>query len=384
MKQILFILVTLALMGCKRNNQTKQLAQSEISQMKPLVEKPTIQVALLLDTSNSMDGLIDQAKAQLWSMVNELSQAKFKDLKPSLKIAIYEYGNDQLDVKNGYIRQVMPFNSDLDDISNNLFSLTTNGGNEFCGQVISTSTRELGWGKKNNDLNLIFIAGNEPFTQGPIPFQQASLNAKEKKITINTIYCGDYQEGINSYWEEGANLTHGTYMAINQNNETHYASTPFDDDILKLNEKLNETYITYGQKGQEKKLMQHEQDDKAASIGKTNAVTRSISKSSYLYDNSTWDLVDAIKNQTIDFQNLNKDDLPKELKTKSKTEIETYLNKKAEERAQINKEIQSINQKRMEYLKSHQKENTTELQSAMINSIKKQAALKNYEWENNQ
>jgi hypothetical protein len=29
-------------------------------------EKPEIKVALLLDTSNSMDGLIDQAKAQLW------------------------------------------------------------------------------------------------------------------------------------------------------------------------------------------------------------------------------------------------------------------------------------------------------------------------------
>ena len=35
--------------------------------------KQTIKVALLLDTSNSMDGLINQAKAQLWEIVNELS-----------------------------------------------------------------------------------------------------------------------------------------------------------------------------------------------------------------------------------------------------------------------------------------------------------------------
>ncbi|RPI65426.1 MAG: hypothetical protein EHM44_00590, partial [Ignavibacteriales bacterium] len=33
----------------------------------------SIQLALLLDTSNSMDGLIDQAKSQLWKIVNELA-----------------------------------------------------------------------------------------------------------------------------------------------------------------------------------------------------------------------------------------------------------------------------------------------------------------------
>jgi uncharacterized protein with von Willebrand factor type A (vWA) domain len=35
-----------------------------------------IQVALLLDTSGSMDGLLEQAKSQLWKMVNELATSK--------------------------------------------------------------------------------------------------------------------------------------------------------------------------------------------------------------------------------------------------------------------------------------------------------------------
>ena len=35
-----------------------------------VLPKKHIKVALLLDTSNSMDGLIDQAKAQLWDIVN--------------------------------------------------------------------------------------------------------------------------------------------------------------------------------------------------------------------------------------------------------------------------------------------------------------------------
>lgn len=35
-----------------------------------------MQMAILLDTSNSMDGLIEQAKSQLWKIVNELALGK--------------------------------------------------------------------------------------------------------------------------------------------------------------------------------------------------------------------------------------------------------------------------------------------------------------------
>src|SRR5215212_10817886 len=67
----------------------------------------TIMIALLLDTSNSMDGLIDQAKSQLWKIVNEVAAAKSTDGKqPKIKIALYEYGNDGLPSSEGYIRQV--------------------------------------------------------------------------------------------------------------------------------------------------------------------------------------------------------------------------------------------------------------------------------------
>ena len=45
----------------------------------PATKDQSIMLALLLDTSNSMDGLIDQAKSQLWKIVNELAAAKCGD-----------------------------------------------------------------------------------------------------------------------------------------------------------------------------------------------------------------------------------------------------------------------------------------------------------------
>ncbi|MEK7483916.1 MAG: hypothetical protein AABZ60_06265, partial [Planctomycetota bacterium] len=40
------------------------------------IQKPLIQMVILLDTSGSMDGLIEQAKTQLWKIVNEFIAAK--------------------------------------------------------------------------------------------------------------------------------------------------------------------------------------------------------------------------------------------------------------------------------------------------------------------
>lgn len=347
---------------------------------KPNSNKQYIKVALLLDTSNSMDGLIDQAKAQLWEIVNELSYAKCDGERPNLQIALYEYGNDRLDSDEGYIRQVIGFSDDLDDISKELFSLTTNGGNEYCGKVIQTSLNQLKWGNNPDDLKLIFIAGNEPFSQGHLSYKLAANNANEKDVTVNTIFCGDYYDGISIDWKEGADLTKGDYMAINHNKATVHIASPYDDAILILNKKLNGTYVMYGSRGREKKELQAEQDDKANDYSKANAVGRTVSKSSHLYKNSSWDLVDAVDNEEVIIEQLKSSELPEELKGKSTKEVKVYLEKKQHEREAINKEIQELNTKRKQYIAEQQKDTKNGLENAMINAIKTQAKKKNYQW----
>ncbi|MCA9311837.1 MAG: VWA domain-containing protein, partial [Phycisphaerales bacterium] len=112
----------------------------------------TVQIALLLDTSNSMDGLIDQAKRELWSIVNELALARYEGERPDLQIALYEYGNNGLSAENGYVRMVQPLTDNLDQISQDLFALVTNGGDEYCGQVIGAAATQLQWSDSPDDL----------------------------------------------------------------------------------------------------------------------------------------------------------------------------------------------------------------------------------------
>ncbi|GAA4276966.1 vWA domain-containing protein [Aquimarina mytili] len=340
-----------------------------------------IQVALLLDTSNSMDGLIDQAKAQLWEIVNELSYAKCGHSTIQLQIALYEYGNDGLSSREGYIRQVLPFSDDLDEISKELFALTTNGGNEYCGKVIQSSINQLDWKKNDDHLKLIFIAGNEPFTQGPVNYKDAATDALEKDITINTIFCGNYRQGIDTMWKHGADITHGEYSAIDHNHETVHIATPYDDVILKLNHQLNDTYIYYGNRGAQKRMQQKEQDKNAESYSAANAVSRTVSKSSGFYKNKSWDLVDAAEDEEFELEEVVAEELPEQLKGKSKGELKQYISEKSNERKEIQQKIQELNKKRVTYLKNNRKKEESNLEAALLNAIKKQGRKKSFSWE---
>lgn len=375
MRIYLLQLMTLLLLGVSiTSTATDPLANKK--------NKQTIKVALLLDTSNSMDGLINQAKAQLWEIVNELSYAKYGIQKPDLEIALYEYGNDHLESSDGFVRQVLAFNSDLDEISEKLFSLTTNGGKEYCGQVISASLKELAWGENNNDLRLIFIAGNEPFTQGKINYKEAITDAKEKDIIINTVFCGNYTQGISEMWKEGANLGGGDYMTINQNKKVIHIITPYDNDIIILNKKLNKTYIYFGNKGAVQYEKQAMQDKNATKFSSSVSVGRAISKSNRFYKNSSWDLIDKSEDEIIDYSEIKRIDLPKDLQKMSDIELKGHVEKLREERLLIKKRVNQLDKKRRTFIAKKQQESTkeNELESVIINAIKKQAIKKNYYW----
>lgn len=325
----------------------------------PLIENPipnvdlaenTIQVAILLDTSSSMDGLIDQAKSRLWNIVNTLTTLKYNGKAPKIEIALYEYGNDGIFDKN-WIRKVTPLTQDLDLISEKLFALRTNGGTEYCGAVIKDATNQLEWNDSAKSMKLVYIAGNEAFNQEGINYKEAISEAKKKDIYINTIFCGNREEGIRTLWQDGATQGNGKYFNIDSNQKVVFIATPYDDKISVCNVKLNATYLGYGSKGYEKKSAQETQDSNAASMSKGNAVERTVAKSkASAYRNESWDLVDKAEKDKEFLGKIKNEELPTELKGKSKTEIAQFVAQKSKERTELQKEIEILAKKRQEYI----------------------------------
>jgi len=341
-----------------------------------------VQLAILLDVSGSMSGLIEQAKSQLWQVVNELAYAERDGFQPQLEIALYAYGTSGAQNGIAYINQLTPFTQDLDLVSEKLFALRTSGSNENCGQVIKLTVDQLAWSESPDDLKIIFIAGNEPFTQGPVPYEIACKGAKNSDIIVNTIYCGMQQEGINSGWLSGATLTGGRYMHIDHNQQTTYINTPYDQQLGELNTRLNGTYIYYGSTGRAACMNQTVQDGNASSYSKSNLASRAASKASKLYKNEKWDLVDAKfnnkKGKSIQLDTVSRAYLPTELQDKTTEELETYVSEKAEERKKIQEELLEINQKREAFIqeeRAKQGQGNT-LDRALIDCIQEQGKLK--------
>ncbi len=347
--------------------------------------KPKIQLAILLDTSSSMNGLIDQTRNQLWQVVNEFSRAEQNGIKPTLEVAVYEYGNSRLSASSGFIRQVSALTGELDQVSEALFSLTTNGGNEYCGYAIKTAVTDLHWSNSEGDIKAIFIAGNEPFTQGPVAFKDAIALAKQKGITINTIHAGNMQQGANSGWKDGALLAGGEYMSIDHNYKIVHFNAPQDKELAKLNDKLNKTYVPYGNKGRKKSLRQKVQDDKSKTISSALLSKRVAAKASSMYDNSSWDLVDALSTGKVELDKLDEEELPEDLRKMTKSKRKGFVQRKTEERLELKKQISKLSLERNKYVAEKKKEaevpGPATINEAVTSAIQKQGALKNYKFK---
>ncbi|CAM3346417.1 VWA domain-containing protein [Corallococcus sp. ZKHCc1 1396] len=340
---------------------------------------PRVQIALLLDTSGSMDGLIDQARRQLWTVVNTFQKARRDGQMARLEIALYEYGKEEIPAKDGYIRQLLPFTTDLDKVSEQLFALRTNGGDEYCGQVIQKATLNLAWSKSKEDLKLIYIAGNEPFNQGPVAYANAVASAKEHGIVVNTIHCGPAAVGARDGWSAAAALAKGQALNIDQNRAVAHVVAPQDAELARLSGELNKTYLGYGAEGRVGKQRQAEQDSNAK-LSPASTASRAASKASHHYDNSSWDLVDGAKKGSVKLEALKDDELPPELKGKSVEERKAVVAQKAKERTDLQNRIQGLQGEREKFLAAKQKEAASEgaetLDTAIIQSVRQQAAAR--------
>ncbi len=337
--------------------------------------KPVIQVALLLDTSGSMSPLIDQAKTELWSIVNKLGQARYKGQTPKIEVALYEYGKSTLERDGGYIKQLAPFTHDLDGLSEILFALQTNGGEEYCAWAIRSALDSLKWKSRPGSLKMIFIAGNEPFTQGPVEVEPTIAEANKKGVLVHPILCSTGDSGDRPSWSSAADLAHTDLKIIDHTRVVSIPKTPYDARLAELSGELNQTYIGYGATGRAKAARQSTQDSNAMALSAPAAAERSVAKAGASYNNANWDVVDRAE-QAGGVGAIADEDLPAEMKNMSKAEREAYVAKKAKERTKVQSEINDLSNKRQEYIAQKQKETgetDATLGSSVINSVRAQA-----------
>ncbi len=352
---------------------------------KPAQDQSTrpVDLVICLDTSGSMSGLIESAKQKLWAVVNELATAK---PHPKLRVALYQYGNDGLNKENGWVQRICELTGDLDAVYGKLFALRTNGGTEYVARVVRAATMELDWSKDKDALRIIFVAGNEPATQDKkYPLKDVCAAAAGKGIIINTIHCGDEATGRRTGWADVARWADGRYAAIDQNHGTVVINTPHDQKLAALSRELNTTYVAFGVRGRAGAALQTEQDNNAATLNPAAEAQRAAAKSSHMYSNAVWDLVDASKEKDFDLAKVEAKDLPEQMRKMSLPEREAYIAKQTKRRAEVQAQIKRLSTLRDEHVKKEmEKKGLSEKSSfdaALRAAIREQAKRNNFTFE---
>lgn len=300
-----------------------------------------IQVALILDASGSMNGLIRQAKSQFWSILNELSYS-YPGVPVQMEVAVYEYGSQRSRASEGYTRQLTPLTVDLDWASDMLYDIRTGGRHEYAGYAISRASRDLRWDRSPHTEKIIFIAGNETMQQGRTDFRRAIQSAHAQGITVHTIYCGDYYDGQRHGWEDAAYYGGGAFIALDQNAYDDRYHYPQDDQLWGLNTRFNATYIPYGRQGRDYCERMRRQDRHAYQYGVRYAADRAMYKAGRGYRNTSWDLVDAVYYGSVNVADIPSTDLPTEMQGMSMQQREAYIRQKGNERDQIRNQMSQL------------------------------------------
>lgn len=313
--------------------------------------KPLVQIALLLDTSGSMEGLIDQARYQLWNVVSDLAKARTEGEPIRLEISVYQYGTELVSKSKNCLRQIVPFTDNIDDVSKGLFSLHVGGGDEYCGAAIDSALNDLAWSESKGVYKAIFIAGNEYFDQGSTTFGQTLPELKSKSIFVNTIYCGTKYDG-QSQWDTAAGIAGGVASLIDHNHHLPNMPTPYDEVMRELNDEMNATFVWYGSGGEKASRNQEKQDKNADRMSDHAFAARMATKAGHLYHHVNHDLVDAMQHRKVNLSKMPEKLMPVALRDKSPSDRADYMDEMIDRRKSVRRKMAEVLSKRQRYLEN--------------------------------
>ena len=318
----------------------------------PNENKPRIEVCFVLDTTGSMGGLIEGAKQKIWSIANEMISAK---PTPELKLGLIGYR----DRGDEYVVKSFQLTDDIDSIYAHLRDFKAEGGGdepESVNEALAEAIEKMPWSQDRKVLKIIFLVGDAPphmdYADGP-KYPELCRIAAKKDLIINTVQCGSIA-ATTPIWKEIAKSSEGSYAAIAQSGGVAVIATPMDDELAKLNKKIGETLIPYGDADLRREVAAKQAF--AESAPATAAADRlSYNAKTKKGVQGRGELLDALASSEVKLESIDKKDLPAEFQKLTKEEIEARIAKTRGERDSLQKEVQELAKKRDAYIQAENK-----------------------------
>ncbi len=346
-----------------------QPQQSVAPLIKPAPPAPgsenTLELVFVLDTTGSMGGLIDGAKQRIWGIVNEVMQTP---AHPGVRVGLVAY-RDQGDE---YVTKVLPLTSDLDQVYTTLMDYRADGGGdtpEDVRRALAEGVAQAGWAKDApHTAQILFLVGDAPphddYQQEPATTTTAAV-AAQRGMIVNTIQCGSIG-GTREVWQAIARQGGGQYFAIAQDGGVQAITTPYDDQLSTLSQKLGGTVVAYGGGGGETGAFyraelgarQAASETKVATAAPKAAQAERALNKALNRDAYAGDLLQSIENNSVKLDAVKDEDLPDDLRKLAPEARKQEVEKRLAARKQLRAEIVALAKKRDDYLLSERKRQT--------------------------
>ena len=345
----------------RKSDTPPPVSQTPVAQEPVAVDPPTpddsdVQIVLILDTSSSMDGLIEQARTQLWEVVGEM-QLDEDDKERTVSVALFQYGNNRLAKADGYIEKLYDLTTDLDPLSIKLQSLSTSGGKEYAPMAILKAVETINWNPDDSAQKVIVIAGNEGFSQGPTSPSKAMEAAQNAGIKVVPIYCANgssSRAGVAS-WKRAAHLAKIELETIDPDKVVAKLDSPYDAEIVKKYRELEECNLVYGDQSYRTKVANNRKQAASYVSNRSMAVQaeRAFVQSR---QNTKGDLLRDYEGGKVQLEGIQESAMPQALRGRSKSEQKKILNQRAQRRRALKREINELNAKRNAHVSKKMKE----------------------------
>jgi hypothetical protein len=322
--------------------------------------RPTVEVAFVLDTTGSMGGLIEGAKRKIWSIATSILDSN-PDAEIRMGLVAYR------DIGDDYVTKTFDLTTDIQDLYASLLELRARGGGDWpesVNEALDVAVNKLHWTPSSDARRIVFLVGDAPphmdyaqDTKYPVTLAVA----RQKDIVVNAVQAGDARD-TERVWRDIAQNGNGRFIPIPQDGgHVVVIETPYDDDIIILQNEINRTVIPYGPRALQKRT-----EDQTRQLAKVAAAAPSQASDMASYINKRarssseavtggGDLVSEFAAGRQKLDAIKDDELPDTLRPLKPEQRVAELDNQMKTRNALNQKLAALVQKRDSYVASQRK-----------------------------
>ena len=315
--------------------------------------KPVVEVAFVLDTTGSMGGLIEGAKRKIWSIATAIVDAN-PDAEVRIGLVAYR------DIGDEYVTKTFPLTKDIQDLYANLLELKARGGGDWpesVNEALHVGVTKLSWTQGAEICRIMFLVGDAPphmdYAQD-VKYPEVMRMARERGIIVNAVQAGGARD-TERVWREIAQMGRGQYIPIPQDGgHLVVIETPYDTEIIQLQNHINGTVIPYGPRQQrgdvEMKTRQAAAAPTASGADMAGYMSRNAAKTSGEAITGAGDLVADVKAGRQKLAGLKDEELPDNVRSMNADERQQFIDKQMAARKTLNERMATLVKQRDGYV----------------------------------